>query len=280
MKNQIIIFFILYQSLFAYEPNLIFYEKFIDTTKYSLKENYGKGCLLKSKSNQNFREAKKFLKTLYLVHFPYTFYCNCKISVEPTKQKLIPDTKQCGYQPKSKSTEWMVNWEHVVPASKFGKNLTCWKEKICKRNNKSYRGRKCCSEIDDCFIIMEGDVHNLVPSIYELNHDRRDYPYSIIEGEKREYGNCDFEIDSKNKIVEPKEDIRGDIARIYLYMSWFYKIELTEEEKKWIQTWNIEDPPTEQEKILNKLKAKFNGNENPFVSYYFIKTLNPNATTK
>lgn len=282
MKNYIFFLFVIFINnfLFSYEFELKFYEKFIDISKYNLKENYGKGCLLKSKNNQNFREAKVFLKTLYLIHFPYTFYCNCKINLSSDKEKLIPDTNECGYQRKSKSIEWMVNWEHVMPASKFGRHLTCWTEKICKKNNKSYRGRKCCSEINHCFNIMEGDAHNLVPSVYELNHDRKDYSYSIIEGEKREYGKCDFEIDSKHKIAEPKEDIRGDIARIYLYMSWFYKIDLTEEEKKWIEKWNIEDPPTEEEKKLNSLKAKFNGNENPFVSYYFINLSTRNATSK
>jgi len=35
----------------------------------------------------------------------------------------------------------------------------------------------------------------------------------IINGEKREFGKCDVEI--KNKKVEPKESIRGEIARTY-----------------------------------------------------------------
>ncbi|MFN3604800.1 MAG: endonuclease [Leptonema sp. (in: bacteria)] len=275
MKLKFFIFIVILNSLYPQDVNyLIFFEKFIDTAKYSLKENYGKGCQFKTKQTQNFHEAKQFLKTLYLSHFPYTFYCNCKIILDFTTNKIVPNTKECGYQPKSKSTVWMVNWEHVVPASRFGKMLSCWTEKLCKKNNKSYKGRKCCNEIDPCFNIMEGDAHNLVPTIYELNHDRRDYSYGILEGEKREYGNCDFEVESSLKITEPKENIRGDIARIYLYMSWFYKIPLTEEEKKWIEEWNTKDPPNEEEKKLNALKAKYNGNENPFVTYYKLQSIN------
>lgn len=41
--------------------------------------------------------------------------------------------------------------------------------------------------------------------------------YEII-GENRAYGQCDFEYDKVNKTVEPAEKIRGDIARIQLYL--------------------------------------------------------------
>lgn len=265
-------YFLFFNIIFAQDvSDLKFYEKFVDITKINLNENYGKGCLLKSSNNQNFREAKRFLKKLYPIYHPYTFYCNCKITFDSTKEKLIPIAQECGYKQKSKKTEWIVNWEHIMPASKFGKTLTCWNEKICSKDLKKYKGRKCCEEVDDCFNIMEGDVHNLVPTVYELNHDRKDYEYGIIEGEKREYGNCDFEINNSKRIAEPKEDIRGDIARAYLYMSWFYKIKLTANEKKWIEEWNLKDPPSEIEKQLNTLKAKFNLNENPFITYYIKK---------
>lgn len=39
-------------------------------------------------------------------------------------------------------------------------------------------------------------------------------------GEDRIFGTCDFEFESDE--AEPKEDIRGDIARIYFYMKQTY----------------------------------------------------------
>ncbi|MFN3245541.1 MAG: endonuclease [Leptonema sp. (in: bacteria)] len=51
-------------------------------------------------------------------------------------------------------------------------------------------------------------------------------------------------------------------------MSWFYGIPLTQEEKSFIQKWNKLDPPDEEEKKINRLKAQYQGNENPFISYY------------
>ena len=43
---------------------------------------------------------------------------------------------------------------------------------------------------------------------------------AIIEGEKREFKNCDLEL--KNNKEEPTESIRVDIVRTYIYMDSVY----------------------------------------------------------
>ena len=63
-------------------------------------------------------------------------------------------------------------------------------------------------------------MYNLYPAIGEVNGRRSNYSMAIIEGEKREFGKCDVEI--KNKKVEPRESIRGEIARTYMYMDSAY----------------------------------------------------------
>jgi deoxyribonuclease-1 len=266
LKYLLLFFF----PIFLYSQDLDFYKQFVQP-QYDLAKNYGKGCLLKSKDRQNFMEAKRFLKKLYIVHHPITFYCGCRIVYSKSQERLIPDPS-CGYKKKSPSTEFMINWEHIMPAHRFGKDRECWQSRVCTKEKngkiKKFKGRNCCNEIDDCFNIMEGDVHNLVPTIYELNRDRKNYFFGEIPGEPREYGSCDFEVDHRRNIAEPRDSIRGDIARTYLYMSWFYGIPLTQEEIIFIQKWNKLDPPDEEEKKINRLKAQYQGNENPFISYY------------
>ena len=61
---------------------------------------------------------------------------------------------------------------------------------------------------------MQADMYYLNPAIGEVNGRRSNYSMAIIKGEKREFGKCDVEI--KNKKVEPREEIRGEIARTYL----------------------------------------------------------------
>ena len=62
---------------------------------------------------------------------------------------------------------------------------------------------------------MQAGMYNLYPAIGKVNGRRSNYSMAFIKGEKREFGKCDVEI--KNKKVEPREDIRGEIARTYLY---------------------------------------------------------------
>lgn len=55
---------------------------------------------------------------------------------------------------------------------------------------------------------MEGDLHNLVPVIGELNGDRSNYSFSMLPGEPRVYGEPDFEVNFKQRKVEPRLKIR------------------------------------------------------------------------
>jgi hypothetical protein len=70
---------------------------------------------------------------------------------------------------------------------------------------KKYKGRKCCSKISYEFKKMQADMHNLFPSIGEVNGDRSNFVFGEIDGEEREYGECDFEV--AERIAEPKKSI-------------------------------------------------------------------------
>ena len=85
------------------------------------------------------------------------------------------------------------------------------------RDGKKYKGRECCSKVSDAFRQMQSDMHNLFPTVGEVNGDRSNFVFGEIDGEEREYGQCDFEV--AERIAEPMKSIRGDIARSYFYMS-------------------------------------------------------------
>ena len=94
---------------------------------------------------------------------------------------------------------------------------------------------------------MESDLHNLVPAVGELNGDRSNLPFSMIEGEPREYGACDFEVNLAADRVEPRPEVRGNIARTYFYMSSTYGLPISEERER------------------NRRITAIQGNVNPFV---------------
>lgn len=217
-------------------------------------------------TNESFSKAKKQMKQVYFDN-QFTFYCNCiyDYKKEKGREKMVVYNDSCGYKPrKNKKRGETIEWEHIMPAYRFASGLQCWNEKICvDKNGKPYKGRKCCEKVDKKFRIMQADMYNLVPSVGELNGDRSNYSYGIIDGEARLYGECDFEVSGKK--AEPKEDIRGDIARTYFYMEETYNIELTNEERQLFIMWNKLDNISQWEKVRAKRIKEIQGNENKFI---------------
>ena len=206
----------------------------------------------------NFTESKKILLNKIYIDNQNTFYCNNPYELKgfgsKTYGSIIDDERF--YSPKNEDNKRSnyVEWEHVVPAYNFGRQLPCWKE----------GGRKACQK-DSIFSEIEGDMHNLVPSIGEVNLERSNYKYGYDIPKKGQFGNCEFEVDTKYKRAYPKEDIRGDIARIYFYMSDKYNLEMSEQEKKMFTIWNKQDPVSQWERIKNDRVEKIQGNRNKFI---------------
>lgn len=217
-------------------------------------------------NNTSFSKSKKLMEQVYYDNM-FSFYCNCQYSYQITDKsiKAVVDNKSCGYMPrKNQKRGKYIEWEHVVPAWAFGNTRKCWREEICtdKYGNK-YKGRKCCTKIDKVFKAMEADMYNLYPAVGELNADRKNYKYGIIPGEERKYGVCDFEV--ADKLVEPKEDIRGDIARTYFYMEKTYNVPISDKQRKLFEVWDKQDKIDEWEIIRAKRIEKIQGNRNTFV---------------
>jgi len=115
---------------------------------------------------------------------------------------------------------------------------------------------------------MEADMHNLVPAIGEINGDRSNFKYAMIEGEKRLYGKVNMEIEFSKRKAEPKENIFGDIARTYFYMRDRYGLQISKSQEKMLIAWNNMDPVTTWEKKKNQIIKDLQGDENLYISNY------------
>lgn len=192
----------------------------------------------------SFSKAKKLLDKHVYTDYKETFYCGCDyeaklVTSESGKQrkKLVPDWDSCGFAPRKQAKRASrIEWEHVMPAHHFGQHLQCWRD----------GGRKACKK-DPLFKQMEGDMMNLVPAIGEVNGDRSNFKFGMIEGETRVYGECDAEVDFKAKRFEPAPHVRGDIARIYFYMAEKYPVRLSKQQRKLFEAWDKSDPVDEWE---------------------------------
>ena len=189
-----------------------------------------------------------------------SFYCNCSF------KNKVPNFNSCGYIPfKNYKRASRIEWEHIVPASKFGRNFKVWihgHEKCKKKNGKPFKGRKCAKKMNREYRFIESDLYNLQPVIGEINLFRNNYSMSMIKGEMSNFGNCDFEV--KNKLVEPPRYVRGNIARTYFYMNKNYSkfIKLDKQEIIIFQKWDLQDPVDKWECELSKKIKQVQGNAN------------------
>lgn len=217
-----------------------------------------------AKPPENFREAKKeMVKIFKQLEEPTTLYCGCDI-VFPRRGGYKPDLSSCGYRihhdPKRARR---IEAEHIMPAWEFGHNLSCWE------NAERGEGRHTCEETSKLFNRMESDLHNLYPSIGEVNKERSNYKYteylsdiSNIES----FGSCQMYISPHNHRAIIPIRSRGIAARAYLYMSYQYKILLDRNQLELYLKWDKAYPPNRNECLRNQLIAEVQGNENPFLT--------------
>jgi len=212
----------------------------------------------------SFSKSKKILlKKIYLDN-QITFYCSnpYKIVTVKGKQKALVVNDRNYYTPRRQFYKSgkvnirakRVEWEHVMPAHNFGKQLSCWK----------VGGRKACRK-DKTFKTMEADMHNLVPAIGEVNGNRSNFRYGANKPNIGQYGQCNVQVDFRAKRAYVKDDIKGDIARIYFYMSDKYNVRLSKQERIMMQSWNNVDPVSQWEITKNKRVKKWQGNENLYI---------------
>jgi hypothetical protein len=131
----------------------------------------------------------------------------------------------------------------------------------------------------------QGDLHHLFPAREDINSDRGNKPFDDIADTttKKWYRNNTVqstipssEIDefseSASTKFEPREKVKGNIARAMFYFYTIYRNQADKEDPNYFQNqrqtlckWNQQDPPDTAEIERNQTIAKFQGNDNPFV---------------
>lgn len=206
---------------------------------------------------QNFAESKKILKKAWeMQDFTTDFYCNAPFKITQDGLKL---TKSSAYSPRNKYTKkgklneraQTIEFEHIMPAHNFGQHLSCW------RGDAKHKGRAACKD-DAKFNAMEADLRNLVPAIGEINGDRNNFRYAEAPRDLAytQYGNCRVYSDFKAHRFYPAAHSKGLIARTYLYMSEKYDINLSESERKLMESWDKMYPPNDYEKARDAAITK------------------------
>lgn len=145
-----------------------------------------------------------------------------------------------------------INIEHVFPMGWVTWKLKCGKRKQCRENSALFNR-------------IEADLHNLYPARSDINEARSAHAFAIIPGEKRQFGECDFELDESTRRVEPRPEIRGEIARAMLYMADRYDLYLKKKLRNLLLEWHEQDPADDFERQRNEKIHKIQGNHNHWI---------------
>lgn len=211
----------------------------------------------------NYAAVKRALYEEIFADDRTTLYCGCPFDAD---RRL--DLGACGYEsPRGGERSKRVEVEHVVPASWIGAGRTCWTKKICRDGKgRAFKGRKCCLAIDPAFKRAYQDMHNLRPTVGEVNESRSNYRFGLISGERRAFGRCDIEFDPQTRRAEPRPEIRGNIARISLYMEATHGVRLSDAQHRLFKAWHQQDPPDTAEHHRHAAIAALQGRRNPWVT--------------
>ncbi|MEM7757140.1 MAG: endonuclease [Cyanobacteria bacterium P01_A01_bin.40] len=190
----------------------------------------------------NYNQARKvFWRDLY-PDGGKSIYCNINASLDNNEDEDDSDN---------------VNIEHVYPAS--------WMKEAadCLGSN-----RKECRQNSPRFNLMEADLHNLYPSLANLNQARGSFNFAIIDGTATD--SCDFEV--QGGLVEPRPDSRGNIARVFFYMNDEYGAAIappnptgSADLKDLLTDWHCKDPVDSAERDRNDIIESLQGTRNKFI---------------
>lgn len=196
--------------------------------------------------SSSYRKARErlfgFLHLEELFEFDYSltsFYCRQKFT-----KKDFPYGSALG--PYKIPNHKVLNTEHSWPQSKFN-----------DRFPKEYQ---------------KTDLHALFPVISRVNSIRGNRPYGeVVEMTSDVCDNAFYGDSSENqRVFEPSDDIKGDIARAIFYFSIRYDIAIDRNQENYLRKWHYNDPVDQTEELRNEHIYDLQLNRNPFVDLPYL----------
>ncbi len=199
-----------------------------------------------------------------------TLYCGCSYTHRSNRSGGDIDLASCDYDATGmthRARAGRLEWEHVVPVSLMpARDFACWNEELwAEEHGCDEPGRKCCETTDPSAQKMIFDLHNLAPSVGQVNAQRSNDRYGLIAGENLPL-TCDVEF--APGMTEPAPSVRGDVARAWLYMYSQHDLDLQPGELGMFLRWSQQDPPEQDELNRNDRVESLQGTRNPYTDAF------------
>lgn len=163
----------------------------------------------------------------------------------------------CGYEVRAQPVRAQrIEWEHITPAWVIGHQRQCWQN----------GGRKNCVATDPVFRAMEADAHNLTPVVGEVNGDRSNFRLTQLTSTPYQYGACRTRVDFTQRAAEPRDEVKGFVARVQFYMHDWYGLSMSRQQQQIFSAWDRQYPVSTWELERDRRIARIMGHSNPYVT--------------
>ena len=185
---------------------------------------------------------------------------------------------------------------HFYSSDKSGSKVKCfYSGQATSSYNKEHVWPQSCSGSSSEQLYGESyggsDIHHIRPTISDYNSKRGNSMFGPVFGSKDSVGKISYSGGGTDyytgNVFEPADSIKGDVARIIMYMYMHYSSQIggasrsyygemhinwvmgTSPEGSWklLRKWNAEDPVSEEEKTRNDYAFSVQGNRNPFIDH-------------
>ena len=185
--------------------------------------------------------------------------CSYNYDITSCMDKTIVDTRLCNVSEVNQTIKWI----QVVPDWFFGRHMDCMNKDICTNvfTKEKFGSPMCCRRVNPKYKMMEADLFNLIPAISKVASKRESRLFFDVVKPEFSVGNLKFDDD----FIEPRDEVKGDIARVYLYMDARYDLNLSKQQKETYFRWHALDPVDRHECSVAKIILKVQGGENSLV---------------
>ncbi len=88
----------------------------------------------------------------------------------------------------------------------------------------------------------------------------------MVAGNAGQYGQCPTKVDFVQRAAEPRDEVKGLVARTTFYMFDRYKLSMSRQQQQLLMAWDKQHPVSAWEQERNRRIAAIMGHANPFVT--------------
>lgn len=143
----------------------------------------------------------------------------------------------------------LIAASYIYPQGNIRQHLGCGTKRQCLRDSEEYNR-------------IASDLHNVVPADSYFEMKRTNTIFAMLD-EQIEANECGLK--RKMHIIEPPAHIRGDIARVIMYMHQTYDLPILGNPAL-LEAWDKQDPPSASEILRSNQVFELQGNANPLVT--------------